>query len=82
MNQNLTKREQQVAILMARGSNSKDISRIFKNSPRTNEKHMQSVRQKTGCWTSNAIARWAMEAKLLTFEEWLAPNLPKDWACS
>lgn len=81
MNHNLTKRQCQVAILMARGNNSKDISRIFKNSPRTNDKHMSAVRQKTGCFTNNSIARWAIEAKLLTVEQWLSPDLPKDWAC-
>lgn len=76
----LTPRERQVAILITRGLMHKEIAGFLNVAIQTVNKHQTSIYIKAGVNHKMNLARWAIRNNLLTVEQWLAPDLPKDWA--
>ena len=56
----LSKRETEVAGLVARGLSNRDIARMLYLSERTVESHVQSILNKLGFRTRTQIAAWAV----------------------
>lgn len=61
----LTRREQEVLILLAQGLQSKEIAQRLNVSPRTIEAHLRSIYSKLGVNTRSAATRWAIVNRLL-----------------
>lgn len=57
----LTRREQEVADLIAGGLSNKDIARRLVIAPRTAEGHVERILQKLGVTSRTQIARWVAE---------------------
>jgi DNA-binding NarL/FixJ family response regulator len=60
----LTKREEEVARLVAGGKMSKEIAARLKVSLRTVEKHRENIMQKVGVHKVASLTRWCVEAGL------------------
>jgi DNA-binding NarL/FixJ family response regulator len=60
----LTKREEEVARLVASGKMSKEIAARLKVSLRTVEKHRENIMQKLGVHKVASLTRWCVEAGL------------------
>ncbi|WP_420497675.1 response regulator transcription factor [Parafrankia soli] len=54
----MTKRERQVADLVARGLSNKEIAATLVISPRTAETHVQQILNKLGFTSRSRIAAW------------------------
>ena len=55
----LTRREQDVAVLVARGMSNSQIAASLVISVRTVETHVQHIMDKLGCGTRAQIAAWS-----------------------
>ncbi len=62
----LTSREREVLVQIARGATNKEIARHFGISVRTVESHREALRRKLGLRGAAALARFAVDAGLLT----------------
>lgn len=57
----LTRREREVAALVAEGLTNKEIADRLGISPRTAESHVEQIRAKLGCTTRAQVAAWVAE---------------------
>jgi DNA-binding NarL/FixJ family response regulator len=60
----LSSREREVAILIARGKSNGEIAEELVVSKRTIEKHIANIRSKLGFTQRSQIVRWAIETGL------------------
>ena len=65
----LTKREHQVAALVAKGLTNREIATQLVISPRTAQGHVEHVLTKLGFTSRAQIAAWVVEQTLLTESE-------------
>jgi predicted ATPase/class 3 adenylate cyclase/DNA-binding CsgD family transcriptional regulator len=61
----LTKRELEIAVLVARGMTNKDIAKRLFIAPRTVDAHVEHIRNKLGYHSRAQVAAWATEHGLL-----------------
>ena len=61
----LTRREQDVAALVARGQSNGQIAAMLVISDRTVETHVQHIMDKLGCGSRAQIAAWSAAQSLL-----------------
>lgn len=61
----LTRREMQVAVLIALGHTSREIADLWSNSTRTIESHRAKVMSKLGVRTRSELVRWALDQRLI-----------------
>ena len=61
---NLTRREREVALLIARGLTNRQVARELSISERTAANHVAKILKKLGLSSRTQIARWATENQL------------------
>jgi non-specific serine/threonine protein kinase len=61
----LTRREQEIAALIARGRTSREIARVLVISERTADAHAEHIRDKLGLRSRTEIAAWAVQRGML-----------------
>jgi non-specific serine/threonine protein kinase len=65
----LTRREREVAVLIAQGKSNREIADALIVSKRTIESHIANLMVKLGCTSRAQIVVWALENGLLTGAE-------------
>ena len=61
----LTDREREVAVLVARGASNKEIARALVISPRTAERHVTRIMTKLGFGSRAQVASWVAEQQAI-----------------